>query len=77
MTNMIKINSRGTLTLPKAMRQRLGVKGSGQMIVEEREEGLLLRPGAAFPIEMYTDERIKEFERMNEEALAGIRLKKK
>ncbi len=71
--NIVKINSRGTLTLPKAMRQRLGVKGGGQMIVEEREDGLLLRPGVAFPIEIYTEERIKEFER-EEKALARYRL---
>lgn len=77
MTRVVNINNRGTLTLPREVRQRLGVKTGGQVVVEETSDGVLLRPGATFPIEIYTEERIKEFRRNNEEALAGLRLKKK
>ena len=75
MTKVVKINDRGTLTLPKDLRDRLGLKGSGQLVVIETPDGLLLRPGAAFPIEIYSEERLAEFERANEKALAGYRLK--
>ncbi|HDN79234.1 MAG TPA: AbrB/MazE/SpoVT family DNA-binding domain-containing protein, partial [Chloroflexi bacterium] len=31
------------------------------VILEERQEGLFLRPAAAFPVEIYTPERKAEF----------------
>lgn len=76
MIKVININSRGTLTLPKELRKRLGLQGAGQVVVEEIAEGVLLRSGATFPIEIYSDQRLAEFARNNEEALAGYRLKK-
>ncbi|MGI8966198.1 MAG: AbrB/MazE/SpoVT family DNA-binding domain-containing protein, partial [Limisphaerales bacterium] len=48
MTKVISINERGTLTLPKELRQRLGVKDGGQIVVEETANGILLRAGATF-----------------------------
>ena len=77
MTKVVNINGRGALTLPKDMRRRLGVRDGGQVVIEERPEGVLLRPGATFPLEIYTDERLAEFRRNNEEALAGYRLVKR
>ena len=77
MTKVININDRGTLTLPKAMRRRLGVDGSAQVLAEETDDGILLRAGVTFPVELYSDKRLAEFRRNNEEALAGYRLKKK
>jgi AbrB family looped-hinge helix DNA binding protein len=75
MTKVININPRGTLTLPKELRRRLGLARGGQLVAEETPEGLLLRPGATFPVEIYTDERLAEFARNNEQALAAHRLK--
>jgi bifunctional DNA-binding transcriptional regulator/antitoxin component of YhaV-PrlF toxin-antitoxin module len=78
MTKVININDRGTLTLPKEMRRRLGVDRNAQQVVaEETDEGILLRPGVTFPVEMYSDKRLAEFQRNNEQALAGFRFKKK
>jgi len=77
MTKVININDRGTLTLPKEMRQRLGVSRSAQVVAEETDEGILLRAGVTFPVELYSDKRLAEFRRNNEESLAGYRLKKK
>lgn len=77
MKNIININERGTLTLPKKMRRRLGITGEGQVIAEETRDGIVLKPGAVFPIEMYTDERIAEFQKNNEDALKGFSRKKK
>ena len=76
MTKIISINQRGTLTLPKEMRQRLGLKDSGQVVVEETAEGLLLRPGFTVPVEIYSAKRVAEFARNNEAALAGYKLKR-
>lgn len=77
MLSIININERGTLTLPKAMRKRLGIKGEGQVIAEETEGGVVLKPGAAFPIEMYTDERVAEFDRNIEQVFKKYSFKKR
>jgi bifunctional DNA-binding transcriptional regulator/antitoxin component of YhaV-PrlF toxin-antitoxin module len=77
MIKVININDRGTLTLPKAMRRRLGVDGSAQVLAEETEGGILLRPGVTFPVELYSEKRLAEFRRNNEASLAGYRFKKK
>ena len=76
MTKVININGRGTLTLPKELRQRIGLTGEGQVVAEETPEGILIRAGATFPVEIYTDKRVAEFTRNNEQALAGFRFKK-
>jgi bifunctional DNA-binding transcriptional regulator/antitoxin component of YhaV-PrlF toxin-antitoxin module len=76
MTKVISINKRGTLTLPKELRRRIGLVGSGQVVAEETSEGILIRAGATFPVEIYTDQRIAEFGRNNEKALARFRFKK-
>jgi bifunctional DNA-binding transcriptional regulator/antitoxin component of YhaV-PrlF toxin-antitoxin module len=77
MTKVININDRGTLTLPKEMRLRLGVSRNAQVVAEETDDGILLRAGVTFPVELYSDKRLAEFRRNNEDALAGYRLKKK
>ena len=77
MIKVININGRGTLTLPKEMRQRLGVSSNAQVVAEETDDGILLRPGVTFPVELYSDTRLTEFRRNNDEALAGYRFKKK
>jgi bifunctional DNA-binding transcriptional regulator/antitoxin component of YhaV-PrlF toxin-antitoxin module len=77
MTKVININGRGTLTLPKEMRLRLGVGANAQVVAEETDDGILLRAGVTFPVEIYSGKRVAEFRRNNEDALAGYRLKKK
>jgi AbrB family looped-hinge helix DNA binding protein len=76
MTKVISINERGTLTLPKELRRRIGLAGGGQVVAEETAEGILIRGGATFPVEIYTDQRIAEFGRNNEKALEKFRFKK-
>lgn len=76
MTKVISINERGTLTLPKEMRLRLGIKTHGQVVVEETADGVLLRAGVTVPVEIYSEKRLAEFARNNEDALAGYKLKR-
>lgn len=58
------ITDRGTLTLPASIRKELGIRGKQQMIVETTDRGeIILRPAAILPIEIYSEERIEEFER--------------
>ncbi len=60
MTKVININERGTLTLPKEARVELGLSGAGQVVVESTKDGLLLRAGVTFPIEIYSAARVAD-----------------
>jgi antitoxin PrlF len=62
MTIAIKINSRGSMTLPKPLREKLGVGTGGLIVAEATDHGVVLEPAATFPIELYSDERIAEFD---------------
>jgi bifunctional DNA-binding transcriptional regulator/antitoxin component of YhaV-PrlF toxin-antitoxin module len=78
MSKVIAINERGTLTLPREMRQRFGLGEAGQVLAEETAEGILLRPGVTMPLEIYSARRIAEFERSDAELapfVAGLRKK--
>ncbi len=58
----VTITSRGVITLPAKLRQALGLKADDQLIAETTPEGLLLRPAVTLPVEIYTDERVREFD---------------
>lgn len=75
MNAILELNSRGTLTLPKAMRHQLGMDHGGRLIAELSEQGIWLRPGVAFPIEIYTADRVSEFD--TAEADLGKHLKRR
>jgi AbrB family looped-hinge helix DNA binding protein len=67
MLKVININDRGTLTLPKEARDRLGIHQSGQVVLEDTPDGLLLRPGVTFPMEIYSEARLNDFKRAEAE----------
>ena len=66
MSTTIQINERGGLTLPKELRRRLGLERGGVVMAEISDEGILLRPAVAFPIEIYSDARVSEFDEEEE-----------
>jgi bifunctional DNA-binding transcriptional regulator/antitoxin component of YhaV-PrlF toxin-antitoxin module len=57
MTKVINMNARGTLTLPKGMRQRLGLKAGCQVIAEETAKGILVRACVMLPIDTSEHQR--------------------
>jgi bifunctional DNA-binding transcriptional regulator/antitoxin component of YhaV-PrlF toxin-antitoxin module len=57
MTKVINMNARGTLTLPKGMRQRLGLKVGCQVIAEETARGVLIRPCVMLPLKTAANRR--------------------
>lgn len=50
------------MTLPKPLRKALGVDKGGIVMADVQEDGIVLHPAAAFPIELYSDDRIAEFD---------------
>jgi antitoxin PrlF len=73
----LTLSSRGTLTLPAKLRQSLGLKADDQLIAETVPGGLLLRPAVTLPVEMYTDERLAEFEAAEAELASAMARKKR
>ena len=66
------ITSRGVITLPAKLRQALGLKAEDHLIAETTPEGLLLRPAVTLPVEMYTPERVREFDAAEQELAAYL-----
>lgn len=62
MSETVTLSSRGSVTLPAAIRRKLGLTPNSLMIAETTPEGVLLRPAFAAPLEIYSEERIQEFE---------------
>lgn len=59
----ITITSRGVITLPARLRRALGLRADDQLIAELTPEGLLLRPAVTLPLEIYSEQREREFDR--------------
>jgi len=57
----LRVGLRGTVTLPKQLREQYALTTNDLLLAESTAEGILLRPAVATPIEIYTDERIAEF----------------
>jgi len=70
MRSKVTINERGVITIPAALRRAFDLKARDEVILEQTEAGILLRPAISVPIEIYSDERIVEFAR-DEAALAA------
>ena len=58
----LTITSRGVVTLPAKLRAALGLKPDDHLIAETTPDGLLLRPVVTLPVEIYSEERIREFD---------------
>ena len=43
MENIVKVTRKGQITIPKKLREKFGIKEGDLLIVEETENGILLR----------------------------------
>jgi AbrB family looped-hinge helix DNA binding protein len=60
-TEMSKVGKRGAVVIPASLRRRFGIEEGSLVIAEEREDGVLIRPAVALPIEVYPPQRVAEF----------------
>jgi AbrB family looped-hinge helix DNA binding protein len=67
MQTAITITRRGVITLPARLRRALGLRAEDQLIAEVTPEGLLLRPAVTLPVEVYSRERVREFDEAEQE----------
>jgi antitoxin PrlF len=77
MKTTLTVTRRGVVTLPAKLRQALGLKAEDQLIAETTPEGLLLRPAVTLPLELYTEERIREFDAAQAELDKALRRPKR
>ena len=64
--DIVKLGKKGQLSLPAAVLRKLGLQGAATLLVEATDDGaVILRPAAVYPIELYTDASVKEFDEAN------------
>ena len=62
MSETLVVSSRGQITLPAALRKRLGIKGGDIVILEDRGNEVVLKPGVVLEIQHYSDEQIAQWD---------------
>ena len=62
MQETIVVSSRGQITLPSVFRERFGIKSGDVLLVEDRGNEIVLKPGVVLEFEYYSDEQIAEWD---------------
>lgn len=58
----ISVSGRGLIAIPAEMRKAAGIRPQDTLLAETTPEGILIRPALTLPIEIYSPERIAEFD---------------
>ena len=60
---LVKLGKRGQLSIPRAVLRRLGIAGEQTLLVDTAADGsIVLRQAGVYPLEIYGEERLREFE---------------
>jgi AbrB family looped-hinge helix DNA binding protein len=63
---LAKIGKKGQLTIPRSVLKAAGIVEESRVVLEATPDGaIVLRPVAVYPIEMYSEERVRELEETN------------
>ncbi len=63
MRQTVIVSNRGQITLPMNLRKRLGIRDGGAVILEERDNELVLKPAMVLEVEMYSDAQVAEWDK--------------
>lgn len=66
MSDTLIVSERGQITLPATIRKRYGIKGGSALIIEERNNELLLKPAAIMELDIYSDSQIEEWDKADQ-----------
>jgi bifunctional DNA-binding transcriptional regulator/antitoxin component of YhaV-PrlF toxin-antitoxin module len=59
----VKLGKSGQVSIPRAILRRLGIQGEQTFLVDATSDGtIVLRQAGIYPLESYTDERMREFD---------------
>ena len=75
---LVKLGKKGQVSIPKAILKRLGLEGDTSLLIETTPDGaIVLRPAGVYPLETYSEARIREFDEADRmDATAAARLSK-
>ena len=76
---LVKLGKRGQVSIPRAVLRRLGIEGEQTLLVDSSPDGsIVLRQAGVYPLEIYSEERLREFEESDRlTASEGARLKRR
>ncbi len=57
------VGERGQITIPKEVRERLGIRPKSPVVIEVKDDGLVIRPAVTIALRKFSDKRIKEITR--------------
>lgn len=60
---LVKLGKSGQVSIPRAILRRLGISGEQAFLVDTTPDGaIVLRQAGVYPIEIYSDARLREFD---------------
>jgi AbrB family looped-hinge helix DNA binding protein len=63
---LAKIGKKGQVTIPRSVLKAAGIAEESRVVLEVTSDGaIVMRQAAVYPVELYTDERVKEFDESN------------
>jgi AbrB family looped-hinge helix DNA binding protein len=63
---LAKIGKKGQVTIPRSVLKAAGIAEESRVVLEVTGDGsIVMRQAAVYPVELYTDERVKEFDETN------------
>ena len=76
---LVKLGKRGQLSIPRDVLRRLGIVGEQTLLVDTGADGSsVLRQAGVYPLEIYGEDRVREFEESDRLTSAeSARLKRK
>jgi AbrB family looped-hinge helix DNA binding protein len=57
------IGERGQVTIPKKLREKVGIKPKSPVVIEIKENGILIKPAVTVPLREFSDEFVKQIEK--------------
>ena len=63
---LVVLGEKGQVTIPRPVRKKMHLNGGDPLLLDIAQDGsIVLRPAGVFPVEVYTEERLKEFAQEN------------
>ena len=62
MNETLVVSGRGQITLPATLRKRLGIKSGDVMILEDRGDEIVLKPGVVVELQLYGEEQVARWD---------------
>lgn len=63
MAQTVLISERGQITLPSAIRKKYALTQETPLILEDTEQGILLKKASMIPLKVYSDQEVEDWVR--------------